>query len=531
MASIPARYEMYKGFFEKSAPTGESGFKLEEATQKAKTFSQTNYYENVFKEIVHIEHEADALYSVFQDSKHDHEKLARSGLVEMLAFTFQVLALHYQKYDNPTLAQAYKDKLAELSAFAKQDNVVKLAKQPEEVIAAASGGWLWARCKWLLDNVKEKFNYLYELLLHPSKLRGQLGISNVTRIYWVFCHFSINEMILIFKDSDILNKIAKLVGHVIDLDKYSDALNMPNDILNVLSVAFFGVRLLIDLIMLAKHTVGSNEQERAETTAYQRFVAELEKRFWGMTNCVVWGGVNLLTNYYDVFGIPVELAFPIVAGVLVFDIGLVIALHSRAKSQYMTSLANIDAQLNELGEQDPMRPILLKQREALNDKWELTQKVYFYNAAAAVSIFTFFSLSIILSAPAAVLACYMASCISIAMYGTADNEYASYAKACQKLEQASAQKMSASDMQALAEQKQAAFTTLVTSVIEQAFAPMAIFVLAAISLPAGLTLGGMYLGYKISQGLSKFEPEQNTKQEKEISLHAYDFDLPAPQQY
>lgn len=477
--------------------------RVDEAKKNAVAFDTAHYRTDIHPELVNIGHQADALYQIFKDSQTDKQKLLDSGLIEMLAFTAQVLAIHYQSYEHDPSLKKYNSWLRELEEYVSLEEKLALSSEPSKYSN---------RFQWITEQVKENYRYIVDLIFHPSMFRDQLGLSNLTRIYWVFCHFSLNQIMTMVKDTDILKRIGDMLGQAIDLDKFSDALNMPNDILNILSVAFFAGRFLIDVIMIAKHTIGANEDESSKTTRMDRFLSELDKRFWSLTNCTVWGTVNLLTNYYDKFGIPVEWAFPIVAGVLVFDVALVFALHNREKSQYMKTMEDLEAQLSTLNDKDPQRQILNKMIESTREQWLTKQGLYKYNSVGAMILLTSFSLSLVLTPPGAVLACYLMCCMGIAIYSS-EQEYANYQSISRKLAYAqSSDEYSVLEIQALKDEQSKALNQLVAILLERAFVPIAIFMVAGINPVAGLAVGIAYMAIRINRGFCQTQADPEPKE-------------------
>lgn len=511
MTKKQSRYEIYQGFFAAQA-NGEPFARINAAKLQANKFDTEHYSDEVYTELGHIEREAQALYQIFKDSQHQRQKLAESGLIEMLAFTSQLLAIHYQSYAKQDKSELYQKWLTELEAFA-QNGVVA----DDNSLEKSNDQWLLARIHWLMASVKAQFTYLWNLLCHPSLLRDQFNLTNITRVYWIFCHFCLNQMMILVRDTDVLDKIGQLLGQPIDLDGFYNALNMPNDTSNILSVVFFAGRLVIDLCMIAKHTYGANEDERRKTTAKQRFLAELDKRFLDMANEVVWGGVNLVTNYNYLFGIPNQWVFPIIAGVLIFDVFSVMALYSREHSAYMQSLENIECQINALEEQDPYRQVLLKQRDYLSEQWQIKEAIYQFNGIAAVSFFSSFTISLMLTPPAAILACYLVCCLGVAMYSS-NAEYSQYLKASNRLANAqSRQGFNALELQQLADAKDQAFQNFYTALAERTLAPIAIFSLIGLCPVAGLTVAAGYIAYKLEQAYKQSEQKSSNS----VSLNQF----------
>lgn len=499
------RYDAYRGFFSDSK--GLVGNKDLKGKRVARIKYKESYAKETYPDLSVIEHESAALYQVFLDSKHKPEELRASGLIEMLAFSSQLLLTHYESYPKVKEVECYEKRLKELDAFVSS---LSFEEEPNH---------LESRCSWIVDETKKNNDYLWALMCQPGIFRDQLGWTNLTRIFWIFYHFSLNQMMLLVKDAPFLDTLGKVLGRPIDLDAITNALNMPNDVLNILSVSFFGVRLLIDVIMLAKHTY-SDEGLPADfsTTPWQRFVTELDKRACNITNCIVWGAVNAATNYSNVFGIPTEFAMPIVAGVLTFDLGLSLVLWYRERVAYDKSFQTLATKINELNALKPLSDedknylkVLTTSLDALKEKWSITNGVYQFNSAAALTMMVSFTTSLLVVNPVLILACYLVCCFSLSLYSSAapGGEYSQYLEASHRLAYAQSQSMSAIDLTQLADDKSEAWSHLVSVLFERAFVPLALFTLTAINPILGLTTMITYLGYKLYAAYDNAVVESN----------------------
>ena len=492
MANVVARYGKYNDLFLSNLAKGGSEA-ANEARNRAISHEHKKYQKDVLPNIEQLTIETDALYQVFQDSHHKKDELSASGLVEILMFSNQLLLSHYENYQHSTSIELYKKRIQDLEHFAVTQTTTVTAKEAP----------LSARLDWIKKQAKDNTKSIWDLFAHPSALRQQFNDSNLTRIYWVFCHFCLNEIILIVKDQDIITKIGDLLGYSIDLDKFSDALNTPNNILNILSVVFFAGRLVVDLAMLAKHTYGANEDERSRSTAKQRFWAELDKRILSMTNCVVWGSVNLLTNYHDLFGIPAAMAMPIVAGVLIFDLTLLQVTRLKTKATYDKAIAKIDLELATKDLEPSYRTILEKQKQVLEDEWFKKNQNFMFNSIASIGLLVSFSLSLVITAPIAILACYLVGCICIAMYSSS-KEYDAYISANRRHKFASSKNnLSQLDLLKLADDSDKALSNLKQVLLERAFAPLGLFILIGINPVLGFTASATYMAFKINNNFNK----------------------------
>lgn len=494
-----ARYENYSSFFNEKrdkAALPDSQFK--QAKLNAALFNQSHYGSDVYPDLSQIEHESSALYQIFLDSQADTQKLIESGLIEMLTFSSQLLFLHYQSYPKKSLMAVHEKRLNEIHNFVNHVSAEKAV--PNDIKS---------RYEWVKRQVIGNFDRLWKLLCQPAALRDQLGWTNLSRIFWVFYHFSLNEMILVVRNADILEKLGRILGAPIDLDAFYNLLNTPNDFLNILSVAFFGIRLVIDVIMLAKHTWSDDMSTDNTTTPWQRFCAELDKRACNISNCLVWGGVNAATNYAQFFGIPLQFAMPIVAGVLTFDMTLSLILWYRQDNSFARALAVLSEQIASVKdlsrvENKKYLNILKLEEKVLTEKREVANAVFQFNSTAAFIMMVSFSASLMLASPLAILACYFVCCVSLSLFSCADpdgGEYARYVIASRNLAFAQNQegKFSLLELQELSDTANEEFNHLQSVILERAFAPLILLVLYAVNPLLGLSLTAAYLAYKMTQ--------------------------------
>ncbi len=162
--------------------------------------------------------------------------------------------------------------------------------------------------------------------------RLSLGYTNLVRIFWVFVRFDLNEFIHVFK------QLCTCMA-LVDEAQLMSFLDHANQTLWILSVALFGLRLAIELMLAAKHIFNPQTELEKSMTMGQRAAAEWHKRFSDCLNYITWGMVNALTNFPQWFGIPVWTCFPITAGVLLFDVWLAYRKHEEEKRQIKAALS------------------------------------------------------------------------------------------------------------------------------------------------------------------------------------------------
>lgn len=185
----------------------------------------------------------------------------------------------------------------------------------------------------LNETGEEEANGPFSTASNGTKLT--LGLTNLARIFWVFVRFDLNELITTFK------KLCACMA-IVDEAYLMHFLDSFNNTLWFLSVALFALRLTIELGIAFKHIFSPQDEIEKSMSMAQRAASEFHKRWSDCLNYITWGLVNAMTNYPGAFGIPLWACFPIVAGVLLFDVWLAYQKHIEVKLKRGAALGLIN---------------------------------------------------------------------------------------------------------------------------------------------------------------------------------------------
>ncbi|QBR82996.1 hypothetical protein E3983_00680 [Legionella israelensis] len=383
------------------------------------------------------------------------------------------------------------------------------------------------------------FRDLVSTPVHASKIRDKAGEANIWRIYWVFCRFMLKTGLTMSRDAQLLDKLDELLGSHTDLDGIFAAFDKPAMVLNVLSVGFFAARFMINAAQIVKHTFFPSKEEK-KTSAWRRFKAELDKRHADMVNHGAWAAVNFVTNFNTLCHISAPVAGWITAGFLVFDIATLLYVRERAKKQYLQKradynhliedynvkiieLENIDKKI--LSDEEPKRTLdsliyyysqikmLEQQIEALDISWKTKSATLHFLAVATVLLATGFALSMLLSPPAAVLACYFVCIVGIAMY-LSEKSYSAYKEKSLALEYA--KKRGDPEIKELEKACKAARNEFIFSLVKNTVVPSLLIATYAVCWPAAVALTVLFVGYELFQAYRRHRQSQNKAMEKPL---------------
>jgi hypothetical protein len=452
-----------------------------------------------------IDDEVATLYTVLRQNTALIKKQNDLTHVYFLYFCVQNMKTFYETYQNDNKKNHYTGLEAEIKSWLLNEfNAKNLEKNIRFL-------------KWFSQLSKAKFLDILRTPLRTTKIREKISHTNLYRIYWVFCHLMVKQSMLLAKDLNIIAKLDAIFGSHTDVDGFLAILDKPNNILNVLSVGFYATRLIINLAMLAKHAIGNSKNERDSDFA-KRLAFEWNKRKYDIANDVVWGSINLITNYYQLFNIPLTTANWIVAGVLVFDVVLLQLRRQSARKEYLANKEKYIKQIKQLEtqflnqvmtdtNQNQQLMILRAQLSALEDNWKVTNSTYWFNMAAASCLLTGFSAALLLSNPVLVLLCFSVGTFGCAMYAS-DGEYAKYKKALIDLENAKARGANPRELKNASNNLKHAKQELIVTLVENTLVPLLILTTFAVCWQAGIALVAVFAAYKlISAFINQKAPE------------------------
>lgn len=379
---------------------------------------------------------------------------------------------------------------------------------------------------------KDIGNGIIDLVTAPestSKAKKLVGISNLARIYWYFCR-TMNTLTLNFsREAGIIDKLAKLLDKEIDVDKIIGTLETPNEIFRFLSIGFFAIRFIINSTLILKHTFFPGEGEE-DLVWWKRFFESLFRYHIDMLNDGVWFLVNLFTNYNKVFHIAAPVAGWMVAGFMFFDFCLIMYRRFWAEREYLAKRAQYSLEqehfkklMNNANLSDAERKqyekhyqVLTEQLKELEIEWKTTNATFWFYGTAALLLMAGFSASMVLTPAIAVIGCYMACTLAVAMY-LSGGAYSRYKKASLVLEQA---RMDGKNDNIALREYQAARNDFIFTMVENALIPSLLILTYAICWQAALVLTAVYIGYKLYSAYDSYQHKKTLARDYNAGLQA-----------
>lgn len=246
-------------------------------------------YELYFSHLSALEFEVDLLNELFNrrkkqlgqkgpqtDLKGSQVELEQLNAIAVpLFYISDILVEYYQIYENKNLIakhQAIKTKAEnyllgnpDINSQATQSYLAMIAKETTDKLSI-----IHAVCT-----------------MKGGQIRDTISSINLNRIYWIYCRLTIDQTLKFIEQLHFISE-AQLKSTTDFLD------NIPG--ITFVSVFFYGVRLLVESIMLFKHSFTANNDE-AKIYWGERLKREWNKRKISIINNIVWGITNFLTNY------------------------------------------------------------------------------------------------------------------------------------------------------------------------------------------------------------------------------------------
>lgn len=315
---------------------------IELLTARANAIESDSTYKSFFDDIVILETEASLMHTFFSKRKkalsqainnnHPQSEIddlrAELDTVALPLFYYsQILDEYYQQYGAEELAKKHALMAAELQAY-----LTGKAHIRRDIHQSIIDN--------MINDAKEKSLQTINGLTKLGLWKDTISNINAERVYWAYCHFAVNQTILIGEQAHI---VVKKTG-----DHVTKVLNQANPVLNAASVGFYGARLLIDIAMIAKHTFCANDDE-AQLSSLQRFCREVDNRKVSILNNIINGITNFTTNYRYA-GTPASAQ--ISAAIMLIDVLFNIwqwrdeqEKHNKTKAHIQQSLESINSQI------------------------------------------------------------------------------------------------------------------------------------------------------------------------------------------
>lgn len=393
----------------------------------------------------------------------------------------------------------------------------------------------------ILDNLTDYLLDLAKTPFHLHKIKDKISWANLYRIYYLFNLFSIKEGLLLVKD---LQAMIKGFKASFDIDQVFNLMQKPAPVTNVLSIALFLMRFLINAANVIRrfHKPNGLNQDatnlamldpqdkisRWESLAYEAREVALVS-----INDFFWPSINGITNYASIFRIPLAYVGWILVPALGFDVGMFAARIMITIRQYNAKIREYENARTQImqedeGETDEKKKRFYQQQLELLDKQirmiELEKKTmvstYAMMGLGAFLLMAGFTGSLMMHPPVMLLVCFLVCLAGIAIY-MSEGAIKNYFQALYELEQAEddirAQGHSpgfykSHGMQLTTEQirlmaKQKAYTAarndLIFTTVKNTVVPALIIGTFIVCWQAALVMTAIYLGFEVLHYLNK----------------------------
>ncbi|CEG58696.1 hypothetical protein [Legionella fallonii] len=363
---------------------------------------------SLFKEddfdLDYLQAEFSSLYQLFISNKHLWVK--KEDLVAYMYYLCNLMILYYQ-YD---YVSADLQKLEEKRKAIENFIETSFSKQAQEAIYQLS------------KELKDRSSISTPSSISIAQIRQYISILNTNRSQWGYSR-ALASHAIVYIQNNCGTHTDTTGGQCVSTEIIS-FLDKTREPMAVLGIALFGLRFLINLVLLLKHIIQAAISK--ELSVKKVLTHEMDKRGFTMSSDFVWATVTLLTTYNIYFQIPTAAISPIVLSFLVFDSLLLI-------TQWAVETAKYNKRLEELMNQEQNAASLEKatikrQIDLLNDEWETQCAYYLINILAANIIFIAFGVSMFCSGGFILAGMAFLSMLGNALYNTAE-EFKKYQQA------------------------------------------------------------------------------------------------------
>ncbi|CEK10405.1 hypothetical protein [Legionella hackeliae] len=367
----------------------------------------------------------------------------------------------------------------------------------------------------VLSKVRKGASNFATVVMSSAKLREDASFLITNRSYWNYSRTLASYLIIYLQENGFaafMEAINEKIGSPYNLQDFVRLLDKPQRILRVSSVALYTLRFMINLTVMIKHVVKAALNK--ELSSQKVLIQEMEKRGYSMANDMVWGTVNLLSNYNRVFQLSSLVIAQINLAFLTFDLALFIVRWSVERRDYINRVNDLMRQKNEVVSSLELA-VINRQIDIVNDEWEAQCAYYKFNIVAATLFIGAFGSTFVFFGPFALGILAGLSMLGNALYNTA-SEYKKYKQSSIAVQREITNgKFLANEhhyemLNALnyrcAESYKLFWKTLIFNTTATAF----IITAAAISWPIACALTFSYLSYRLYENYQKSrEGEEN----------------------
>ncbi|MBA3537919.1 MAG: hypothetical protein H0T84_15165 [Tatlockia sp.] len=374
---------------------------------------------------------------------------------------------------------------------------------------------------FLTDKIKNDAKKFIYSLKSSSKIRSYISILIVNRTYWNYSRSLARFATLCLLQtnlSELIQKINKIIGPYCSPEYLLQLLEIPREILRASSFSLYALRIIINILMVAKHLILAAIS--TELSTKKVLIQEIEKRAYITASDMGWCIVNLLTNYYQFFGLTLRIVSHLNLAFFAVDILLFLAIWLYEKNEYNQRIMELEKQKYLL--ESPLELALInRQIDILNDEWEAQCAYYMFNIAAALLFVVVFGATLVCSGPFLLLGMAALSMMANALYNSCE-EYKLYKQASIAIKRELLNGSLAEDDQhylRLAELNSICdhiYADFWKTLVFNAGFTSFIIIAAAISWPLAALITISYLGYKLWESYEKEQQKKGKKEDGDI---------------
>ncbi len=319
---------------------------------------------------------------------------------------------------------------------------------------------------------KDWINYVHD----------NIGYVHGFRILLAFSRITDELLIRMMNDTKWFDKLNRSIAPIFDFDQSITLLNLPVQTFYLLSFSLLGLRFLIEVARILKHTFKPTEQELKALSSWDRFRHEAKKYHFNIANDIVWGILNAINNS------------PLMLVCVLFDLSVILYRQRETQHAYKEKKAEYELLLP-LNKQDEVIQQQLKVLKLNHTETTATLRLMLI-ATSEILI----GLSLLITAPLPILApigsflCVIgfAVCLSADLYGD-------YEKKTEKLKQLKADEESSTEIKKAEQAQLDAWNKGWSSFTKNAIIPTLFMGALAICWPATVLFVAGYAACEMSQ--------------------------------
>ncbi|MDF1677445.1 MAG: hypothetical protein P1U32_01980 [Legionellaceae bacterium] len=313
-------------------------------------------------------------------------------------------------------------------------------------------------------------------------VHDNIGYVHGFRILLAFSRITDELLIHMMNDAKWFDQLNRSIAPIFNFDQSINILNLPVQTFYILSFSLLGLRLVIELARILKHTFKPTEQELKALSAWGRFCHEAHKYRFNLANDIVWGVLNAINNA------------PLMLVCVLFDLSVTLYRQRETQLAYKEKKAEYELLLS-LNKHDEVIQQQLKALQLSHTETTATLRLMLI-ATSEILI----GLSMLLAAPIPILApigsflCVIgfAICLSADIYGD-------YEKKTELLKQLKADGKSHAEIEKAEQAQLDAWNKGWTTFTKNAILPTLFIGMFAICWPATVLLVAGYAAYEMSQ--------------------------------